>query len=136
MPPEEVHREVRGWFRKAEADLRNINLVLPAEDAPMDTVCFHAQQAAEKYLKGYLTYLGLAFPKSHDLEELLALIPLERRPAVDGDTVAELSELAVAPRYPGWDEPIDRETAERAVATAQKVRAAVLGALAAEGFRP
>jgi HEPN domain-containing protein len=136
MPPEEAQQEARGWFRKAESDLRTIDLVMPAEDPPLDTVCFHAQQAAEKYLKGLLTFLGAPFPKSHDLEELLALLPADRPLALDLPALAELSHLAVAPRYPGWDEPVERETAERAIATARSVKAAVLVALARDGFAP
>lgn len=67
---------MEAWVRKAENDLRNIELVLPAEDAPFDTVCFHAQQAAEKYLKALLTVHGRPFGKTHDLFQLLSLLPL------------------------------------------------------------
>jgi HEPN domain-containing protein len=35
---------------------------------------FHAQQAVEKALKGWLTVVGGGYPKIHDLEELLALL--------------------------------------------------------------
>lgn len=44
--------DIRPWLRKADNDLRNIaNNLRPGgtdEDVPWDTVCFHAQQAAEK----------------------------------------------------------------------------------------
>jgi len=36
-----------------------------------DSACFHAQQCAEKYLKARLQEAGLAFPKTHDLLDLL-----------------------------------------------------------------
>ena len=42
---------------------------------------FHAQQAVEKALKGWLTVVGGGYPKIHDLEELLALLT-ERGQAV------------------------------------------------------
>jgi len=38
-----------------------------------DTVCFHAQQAAEKVLKAYLLAHGVDFPFTHDLARLLVL---------------------------------------------------------------
>jgi len=38
------------WFQKAENDLLNVENNLKAERYPADTVCFHCQQAAEKYL--------------------------------------------------------------------------------------
>ena len=50
-PPESL-RWVRQWIEKAEGDLRNAEHTLTLEqDCPLDTVCFHAQQCAEKYLK-------------------------------------------------------------------------------------
>ncbi|MBI1833118.1 MAG: HEPN domain-containing protein [Planctomycetes bacterium] len=39
-----------------------------------DGVCFHCQQAAEKYLKAYLQELGAHVPRTHDLVRLHALI--------------------------------------------------------------
>jgi len=39
----------------------------------LDTACFHAQQAAEKYLKAYLTARSLAFPFVHNLEKLIEI---------------------------------------------------------------
>lgn len=44
---------VRGWFLKADSDLADARRTI-ASEGPYDTACFHAQQAAEKYLKGYL----------------------------------------------------------------------------------
>ena len=41
--------------------------------APLDTVCFHLPQAVEKMLKALLSFAGLRFPLTHDLDELLAL---------------------------------------------------------------
>ncbi|MDI6823967.1 MAG: HEPN domain-containing protein [Bacillota bacterium] len=46
----------RGWIKKADSDLQNVRIVLKAgdrdaQDLPYDTLCFHAQQAVEKYLK-------------------------------------------------------------------------------------
>jgi hypothetical protein len=41
------------WLRKADHDLLNIRNNLAAKDIPWDTVCFHAQQAAEKVLKAF-----------------------------------------------------------------------------------
>ena len=42
------------WLAKAEHDLLNIRNNLSAVQVPWDTVCFHAQQAAEKCLKALL----------------------------------------------------------------------------------
>jgi HEPN domain-containing protein len=76
--PPEVVEVLRQWVRKAEHDLEAANRIMAvAEGCPFDTVCFHCQQAAEKYLKCLLTYLGIQAPRTHDLKALAAL-PYER----------------------------------------------------------
>jgi HEPN domain-containing protein len=54
--PPEVVEVLRQWVRKAEHDLEAPNRIMAIEEGcPFDTVCFHCQQAAEKYLKCLLT---------------------------------------------------------------------------------
>ena len=43
----------REWLAKASNDLLNIDNNLRSQAIPWDTVCFHAQQAAEKLLKAW-----------------------------------------------------------------------------------
>lgn len=63
---------VLGWVRKAESDLATADLCIAHERA-LDTACFHAQQAAEKYLKAYLIAADLDFPFVHNLEVLIEI---------------------------------------------------------------
>jgi len=72
---------VREWIQKAENDLRNAAHTLELrERCPTDTVCFHTQQCVEKYLKALLTLAETEFPRSHRIDELLALVPSGSRP--------------------------------------------------------
>jgi HEPN domain-containing protein len=49
---------VRLWIEKAESDYKAFQKLLEmGEDCPFDTVCFHAQQCVEKYIKARLVYL-------------------------------------------------------------------------------
>jgi HEPN domain-containing protein len=62
-------------FDKAEKDIMNIDIinndmVYPA-DRKYDLVCFHAVQAVEKFLKGYIIQKGRQAEKTHNLEILL-----------------------------------------------------------------
>jgi HEPN domain-containing protein len=65
-------------------------------------VCFHCQQAAEKYLKAQLQEIGLAVPRTHDLEILLdLLLPNDSTLAPLRRALRSLTRYAVGFRYPG-----------------------------------
>ncbi len=44
------------WFEKARKDLQRVKVLLATDD--IEGAGFHLQQAAEKYLKGYLLGKG------------------------------------------------------------------------------
>ena len=117
---------VRGWVEKAENDLRNAEYVLGMEhDCPTDTVCFHCQQCAEKYLKALLVSRGIAFPKTHDLVVLVNLLGKDAGLDLNIADVQPLNRYSVEARYPGdWD-PIDMPEAQEAARMARGVRDAV-----------
>jgi len=124
------------WVEKAERDwLAAKRLLALKEDGLLDAVCFHAQQCAEKYLKGLLVSLALHFPKTHDLEMLWGLLPRSTIPGLDLPEFLHLNRYTVEARYPGGWEPITRAEAARAVAAARKVRAAVRKRLPPEALR-
>ena len=127
---------VRQWVEKAEHDLLNIENNLAASQVPWDTVCFHAQQCVEKYLKAILTLRGVDFPKSHDLTELLALVPSDIRLGVDSTVFEELNPYAIEGRYPGVWEPIEREEALSTVDAAKRIRQAIRALLPQETLQP
>jgi HEPN domain-containing protein len=126
MPdPEKLIAVCAEWVSKAENDLTNAAHTLKlGADCPTDTVCFHAQQCVEKYLKALLVVRGTDFPRTHDLEAMMALIPAELRPEFSFEEQARLTDYAAAARYPGW-ELISLAAARRAVAIARRVRRAV-----------
>ena len=62
---------VTGWLKKAESDLLAVEATLRA--TALDAACFHAQQAAEKFLKAFLCNAGRDFPHSHNLAKLVEL---------------------------------------------------------------
>ena len=57
------------WFEKARKDLRRVQVLLA--DGDIEGAGLHLQQAAEKYLKGYLLGKGWPLKRIHDLEVLL-----------------------------------------------------------------
>lgn len=121
--PDELHRLARQWVTRAEEDLLTAQHTLTlGESCPFTTVCFHSQQTAEKYLKALLTVLGVAFPRTHDLMELLSLVPGSAGLTLTVADLGKLNRYAVETRYPGDWEPITREEAQEAVAGAQRMR--------------
>jgi len=65
---------VKLWIKKAENDLITAkNSIQIKPKPPLDAVCFHAQQCAEKYLKAFLVYHDIEFKKTHDLRALTLL---------------------------------------------------------------
>lgn len=98
----DIDRELREqWFTKASNDIRAAEMLLAAEEPPFDVVCFHCQQAAEKYLKGLLAGAGIAFPPVHDLGRLITELASHGFPADHLREPAEsLNPYAVEVRYP------------------------------------
>jgi HEPN domain-containing protein len=59
------------WFKKARNDLKTGKDEFATDNPATDTICFHMQQAVEKYLKGYLVYYGLEAEKTHNISRIL-----------------------------------------------------------------
>jgi len=95
------------------------------KDCPLDTVCFHAQQCAEKLMKAWLVFLGIDFPKTHDLTELAELLPEKDRFPISVDDCVKLTDYATVTRYPGEWEVIERADAQQAVELARRIREVV-----------
>ncbi|MFA6242474.1 MAG: HEPN domain-containing protein [Candidatus Hydrogenedentales bacterium] len=127
---EDVFAVVREWVLKAENDLTNATHTLKLrDDCPTDTVCFHAQQCVEKYLKALLVLKGIRFPRVHNIEELIALVPKTDRPELSADEQERLTDFATVTRYPGIYEPVTLSDARTAVSVARRVRRSIRSVL-------
>ncbi|MEW6041950.1 MAG: HEPN domain-containing protein [Elusimicrobiota bacterium] len=60
------------WFESGDEDLKAAEILFNAE-GPNRIICFHCQQAVEKYPKGFLLLNTDKYPKVHDLLELITL---------------------------------------------------------------
>jgi HEPN domain-containing protein len=135
-PPEAVALAGR-WVRIAEEDLLTArNMLALGKRSPFPVVAFHSQQCAEKYLKALLTLRSISFPRTHDLLELLRLIPRDARVRADPGNAAYLGRFAVETRYPGDDEPVTRADAKRAMRIALDIRKSVRRLLPRKAIRP
>ena len=116
----------REWASKAEEDYQAALLLSRKRKHPLlNAVCFHGQQAAEKYLKAYLTLKKISFPKTHDLI-LLKNSCTKREGDFEllSDLVISLNPYSVEFRYPG--EQATRRDAKRASLAVKEIREFVL----------
>jgi HEPN domain-containing protein len=102
------------WIAKAKNDLLDADNNLKAEETPFDTVCFHCQQAAEKFLKAYLVANNSPYPISHDLILILEkILPFDSSAEVLREDLALLMPYAVEIRYPDdWFMPTEEDAKE------------------------
>ena len=77
---------------------------------------FHAQQAAEKFLKAWLVLQGESYPYTHNLARLLRLLQEKETTAARFRELNEYTAYAVQFRYETFESesvPIDRQEAVR-----------------------
>ncbi len=122
MRPSDVPRgSPADWLRHARSDLVLAKITPADESVLLETLCFHAQQSAEKAIKAALVLHNVPFPKTHNISTLLDLLPPDiPRDAALGE-VALLTEYAVSARYPGEAEDVTAEELSAAVGTAERV---------------
>ena len=119
---------VKSWFSRADEDLALIAVLLKEKAFFPNPICFHAEQAAEKYLKGFLAHHELHVRKVHDLETLV-----EDCKKVDQsfeevlDDVIFLNQFYIESRYPDDYIVFSSEDSKEACVTAEKIKEFVLG---------
>lgn len=112
----------REWLNRARSDLALARGT--GEGVYLEDLCYHAQQAAEKAVKGVLLKQNVRFPYTHDIAALLKLIRDSRLDVPAEVREAEvLSAYAVAGRYPGVVETVTPGDHEEAVRLAETVLA-------------
>jgi len=89
------------WFYFADADFDSAQILNNAYRRYSKIICYHCQQAVEKYLKAFLCYNGVIPPKIHALETLCALCSeFDSSFNNIAKDCAYLSPFAVHARYP------------------------------------
>ena len=124
MPRADRKADVAGeWVEKAESDLTAaVSLLNIAKRKPTDVVCFHAQQCVEKYLKAFLAMQGIDFPKTHQIEEIIRLLPTGVEAGLSPEEQRVLTGYAVTTRYSGAYEAITMREARDALSMMRRVR--------------
>jgi HEPN domain-containing protein len=121
MPPDSPQPgSAEDWLRYAVSDLQ----LAKASGTPnvlLESLCYHAQQCAEKALKAALVAFHIPVPKTHSIGLLLDLLSSQTVIPADVQEAAILTDYAVMSRYPGDAEPVTQLQYEEAVHLAETV---------------
>ena len=134
MPRDPIRlADAKAWLAKADMDLKAAAHELTAAPPFTADAVFHAQQAAEKAMKGFLAWHDVPFRKTHDLAEIghqcAGLDPSLESLLM---RAASLTQYAWKFRYPGEPEEPSREEAECSIALARRVYEAIVALLRQE----
>ena len=90
---------------------------------PLEIICYHCQQAAEKHLKGFLLYHGVIEPpKTHNLNLLMDMcLDYGIRFVEVEQACSVLSRYGVQPRYPREINVTESDT-QKALEYARQIR--------------
>jgi HEPN domain-containing protein len=85
------------WLAFAREDLRMAELALG--EGLFGQVCFHAQQCAEKAVKGWMAGQDYSIPRTHRMADLLTLLPPDLMRGMS-DALRLLDRFYIPTRYP------------------------------------
>ena len=134
--------EYREWLAFAQTDYDCAKYLneAPLYPKPLNIICYHCQQAAEKAVKGLIVYFGSqgGMPKVHDISFLLNQIKhiVQEEKGIEVShslllTANALSKYGVAPRYPNEIDVNDAQ-AVKALKDAETIMTWVKDAIASE----
>jgi HEPN domain-containing protein len=114
---------VTEWLEKADEDFRFAEANLRDGSGFYAQLCFHFQQAAEKYLKAYIICKGLPFDRVHDLVHLLKTCSAHTPEFSElKEECILLNTAYIETRYPvHWPTDYTRETTEQAQLAAGRI---------------
>ncbi len=118
---------IKNWIKKAKKDLLSAEPELSFPDAVTESICFHCQQAVEKFLKAYLIFLNISFTKTHEIGELITKCEnVDKEIFTFKEEADKLTDYAVGIRYPEEVFEPPMLEAEEAFKIAKKIRNYVL----------
>ena len=128
---------VKLWIQKADDDLRAAKMLVNTGDPITWIVCFHAQQAAEKYLKAFVIFHGQEHPRTHNISVLVhQCAQIEKSFSEMKEWgIRVLTRYAIALRYGEEVYIPDVEETQKAIKLAEQVQAFVRKKLAQKGLK-
>ena len=114
------------WIEYASRDLASARHLLTLYPIPLEIICYHCQQSAEKFLKAYLIFQKIAPKRTHDLEELFKeCIKFDESFLSIEEECSNLTDFAVNTRYP-YELELTLEDTKSAIKDAEKIKEYIL----------
>jgi HEPN domain-containing protein len=129
-------RVVSEWLTKADEDYNFARINLEDDHKFYSQICFHFQQAAEKYLKAYISTYDLEFERVHNLIALLKTCGKKDASLLSLMEECELLNAAyIDTRYPvHWPTDFSKEKAVKMQNAANKIAQKIKEVLAKGGI--
>jgi HEPN domain-containing protein len=111
------------WISKPDGDFEFASINLRGGKIFFAQICFHFQQAAEKYLKAFIVANELDFRKIHDLPLLLKICP-SKDPSLEilSDDCEYLAPFYIDARYPvHWPTNFSLQETQKALHSASRI---------------
>ena len=117
------HDLIAEWFQYSDMDLASAEHLQKMYPLPLEIICFLCQQSAEKNLKGYLIYMGIAEPpRTHNLDTLGVLCSEYDHSFEElKKACSVLTAYGVQPRYPN-ELGITENDMQKALEYARQIR--------------
>ena len=110
--------DYKSWLDRAKSSLA-ISKNKSDENIFYEDLCFQAQQAVEKALKGLLVFYNIEPERTHDLVSLIKELSKYISIPEEINETAILNDYAVQTRYPGDYTPIEEEEYKNAIKIAE-----------------
>ena len=86
-----------------------------------ESLCYLAQQAAEKALKAVLIHLGIEPPRTHLIEKLVLLLSENLPQPPELTASVRLTDYAIETKYPGREDLVTEDEYREAIRLAEAV---------------
>lgn len=135
----DIQSLVHEWFQFAAQDLQAAKTLKRYQHpTPIEPICFHCQQSAEKYIKGFIALKGETPPRTHDLNDLAAICTSwseQFNSIVVQQQLKFLTPFSVITRYPkGLDITEDHMT--QAIKYAESIKHSIATLAKEHGYKP
>ena len=118
--------EYKEWVNYSEKDFIAAQFLMTATNPPIEIICYHCQQSAEKLFKAFLIKNDIIPSRTHDLNLLVnECSKIENTISILKRECNRLNDFGVNTRYPN-NMDLELEDAKIALKDAEKIKEFIL----------